>query len=216
MQSTMATNNASNMAWKSILQKFLSYQINVLGTIYWYCRWRHPSIRTLCKNAGNQHWRPTPNSMYILAFVAQKLKNNWMDSLEFPGISIWIHNPSFITDCVFIFCPPIWHFVVRQRATSARNCDSDHLESLSFKLKCLFVICVNMHTIRMGVWNPWRVYLTPRTYNICTQNIDLISRNNILVDVQCNHGHHTGQVSPTRWRIVSYSPPYDALPDRAR
>ena len=31
--------------------------------------------------------------------------------------------------------------------------------------KCLFVICRNIHTITLGVWNPWRVYLTPLIYN---------------------------------------------------
>ena len=61
----------------------------------------------------------------------------------------------------------------------------------------------------MGVWNPWRDYLNPRTYNIHKQNIDLISGTNMLVDVQCNRGHRTGQVGPpggkselfiTKWR----------------
>ena len=53
-------------------------------------------------------------------------------------------------------------------------CENSTLNSTQ---KCLFVICMNIHTTTMGVWNPWRVYLTPRTYNIYKQNIDLISWN---------------------------------------
>ena len=32
--------------------------------------------------------------------------------------------------------------------------------------KCFFLICRNIHTITLGVWNSWRVYLTPLIYNI--------------------------------------------------
>ena len=32
--------------------------------------------------------------------------------------------------------------------------------------KCLYVICKNIHTITLGVWNPWRVCLTPLIFSI--------------------------------------------------
>ena len=63
-----------------------------------------------------------------------------------------------------------WHFFRSHNKTLLKL-------KLTQTQKYLFVICINIHTITMGVWNPWRVYLAPRIYNIYMQNIDLISWN---------------------------------------
>ena len=44
--------------------------------------------------------------------------------------------------------------------------NSGYIQTQTQTQKCLFVICKNIHTITLGVWNPCRVYLTPLIENI--------------------------------------------------
>ena len=46
---------------------------------------------------------------------------------------------------------------------------------ISSTQNCLCVVCMNIHAIKMEIWNAWWVYLTPLTYNIYLHNTDLIS-----------------------------------------
>ena len=52
--------------------------------------------------------------------------------------------------------------------------------------KYIFVICMNIHTITMGVWNAWRVYLTP--HHLCIIYGDMFA--NIVLSSLTFHGRY--------------------------
>ena len=62
-------------------------------------------------------------------------------------------------------CKFIGHLSSKKRIQTINTGCKMSSTQLNSTQKCLFVICRNIHTITLGVWNPWRVYLTPLIYN---------------------------------------------------